>query len=556
MEDILGSAKQLSTRRMTILLIAGAAVIAVIAGIFITMARPQMSLLFTDLSESDAAGIVMNLEQEGIPVQLSADGRSIYAPKDRITRLRMDLAQEGLPAGGTVGYEIFDNANAMGLTSFMQNVSRVRALEGELSRTIQSLASVDSARVHLVLGTRDPFSREAPKPSASVVVRMRGAMTLDSSQAASIRHLVASAVPNLMPTGVSVLDARLGTVFAEESGDFAGAASVDGLKRSIETRLAAAVESILTPTVGPGKVRVSVAADLSTEKAVEREMLFDPRQTAVRSRQVVDETETARENATDPPVTVEQNLPEADIDSDVAAKQRSETERSEQVTNFEISSTERERTIEPGAIQRLSVSVLVDHQRTTDAEGNVVTEPRSEAELAQIENLVRSAVGFSSARGDSITIENMAFIDLDESFVGAPPVSLKEAVVNNIDSITKAGMLLVFGIVIVFGIVRPAMSKLLAESAANSNDPETVSMEEIGAEGGTTTAADGTEIPNEERLSLPKQTMDQTLNQMLELRDVDGKVRASSVHKLGQIADQYPEEVVAILRNWIYEDAA
>ena len=560
MDKLLEFVRNAGSTRLVALCVGGAAAIAVLAGVFFALSRPKMDLLYADLQDTDAASIVAALEEMEAPMRLSADGRAVYAPRDRIARLRMHLAEKGLPAGGSVGYEIFDQKSSLGLTSFMQDMTHLRALEGELSRTIQTLSDVAGARVHLVLAARDPFSREAAPPSASVVVRMRGAMTLDARSASAIRHLVASAVPRLSPSGVSVLDARLGAVFAEEAGALGGAASVEGLRRDIETRLSAAVESVLTPHLGPGRVRVRVAADLATAREVRREKRYDPRETALRSRQTIDETERARENADEDPVTVEQNLPEADVDADVSARSQSETERTEQVVNYEVSSVSREQVIEPGDIERLSVSVVVDHARTTDAEGTSVTRAHTPEEIEQFSNLVKSAVGFSPARGDVVTIESLPFADVRGEVPSFEAGNIGQVLARNIDSIARAGALLALGCLLIFAVIRPLIDKA-APPLKEARDAESTPLEPVGQLGAQVADQEGGAALEEgggegERLALPKRSMDETLNQMLEIRDVDGKVRASSVHKLGQITDQYPDEVVAILRNWIYEDAA
>lgn len=554
--------RQMTMQRIAVLCLAGAGVIAVLAGIFISFAQPQMDPLFTDLQESDAAAIITELENLDVPVRLSSDGRTIYAPRDRVARLRMSLAEKGLPAGGTVGYEIFDQKNSLGLTSFMQDVSRLRALEGELARTIQTLSDIESARVHLVLATRDPFSRETAPPSASVVVRMRGALTLEARHAAAIRHLVASAAPRLSPSAVSVLDARVGVVFAEDSGALAGASSVDGLRKDIEARLASAVEAVLTPHLGPGRVRVRVAADLSTEREVRHEERFDPEETVLRSRQVVDEAERSRENADEDPVTVQQNLPEAGVDANVNARSQTEQERSEQLLNYEISSVRSERVIEPGEVKRLSVSVLVDQARETGADGETVLRNRTPEEMAQLENLVKSAVGFSGQRGDVVTIESLPFANLDEMMPPVRAAGIGEIFASNIDSIARAAALLALGLIFIFAVIRPAMDRAfpapredrMLASETSPLEPVAQLSGEGPAEGEKRALEDGGE--EAERLALPKRSMDETLNSMLEIRDVDGKVRASSVRKLGEIAEQYPDEVVTILRNWIYEGGA
>ena len=558
--------RQAGSQKLAILCAVGAGVIALFAGLALSFSQPQMDPLFTDLQESDAAAIVTALEGMDVPFRLSSDGRTIYAPRDRIARLRMSLAEQGMPSGGSVGYEIFDQNNSFGLTSFMQDVSRLRALEGELARTIQTLNDVESARVHLVLATRDPFSRDTAPPSASVVVRMRGSLTLEARHAASIRHLVSSAVPRLTPSAVSVLDARIGVVFAEESGALAGASSVDGLRKEIETRLASAVEAVLTPHLGPGRVRVRVAADLRTEREVRREERFDPRDTVIRSRQVIDETERSRENANEDPVTVEQNLPEAEVFGNVNARNQNEMERSEQLLNYEISSVRSEQVIEPGEIERLSVSVVVDHAREMNAEGLMEPRARTPEEMARLENLVKSAVGFSGQRGDVVTIESLPFADLDATMPRSGTANVGEAIVANMDSIVRAAALLALGVIVIFAVVRPALDRALPtvraeqtmEAATLEHVPQ-VTAESGGEaiEGGETPALENASVGGEsEQIALPKRPMDETLNQMLEIRDVDGKVRASSVRKLGEIAEQYPDEVVTILRNWIYEGAS
>jgi flagellar M-ring protein FliF len=544
----------------------GAGVLAALVAIILAFSQPKMGVLFSGLSDADAGAIVTELETMDVPVKVSGDGSTIYAPSGRVPRLRMLMAERGMPAGGAVGYELFDDKSSLGLTSFMQDMTRLRALEGELSRTIQTLDSIESARVHLVLARRDPFSREKAEPTASVTVRMRGALQLSKEQAAAVRHLVASSVPQLNPGKVSVLDARMGAVFAEQDGPMSGAASVTGLQAEIEERLAMAAESVLVPTLGAGRVRVRVAADLRTEREVRRAETYDPKQTALRSRQTIDEVETNRENGGDEPVTVEQNLPENDVGNAAgAATASSDIERSEQVVNYEISSVRSEQVIEPGDVERLSISVIVDNKRVTGPDGEVSYEPRTPEELAKITGLVRSAVGFDANRGDVITVENLPFVDLDETMPRFAPSTITEVVYRNFDSITQAVALLLIGVAIIFGVIRPVMSRMLPTGESGGIEP--VAMGELNlddlnfgeeGEGGGLAALGGGGVGGQAAIAGPKKSVSESLDQMLELRDVDGKVRASSVQKLGRIAEDYPEEVVAILRTWLYEqeDAA
>src|SRR6188472_2515189 len=238
----------------------GAVTIALMAFFAFLIARataPQMSPLFTDLSVEDSSAIIKDLERQGIPYDIKNEGATLLIPKEQIPRLRMKLAEGGLPKGGGVGYEIFDKSDALGATSFVQNINHLRALEGELSRSIRALDRVQQARVHLVLPERPLFSREKAEPSASIVLKVRG--TLEAQQVRAIRHLVASAVNGLKPQRVSVVD-ESGRLLADGADD-AGGASTDERKVAYERRLREQVESIVTSVVGPGHARVQLTAE-------------------------------------------------------------------------------------------------------------------------------------------------------------------------------------------------------------------------------------------------------------------------------------------------------
>ncbi len=554
--DLIENLKQLGAQRLIALAGVGAAVIGALVFMAVQVSRPQMDILFSGLDASDAGDIAAALEGLDAPFEVSRDGSVIRVPQERVGRLRMAMAEKGLPAGGAVGYELFDAKDAFGMTSFMQEVNRLRAMEGELARTIQSLSDVESARVHLVMAKRDPFSRDVAKPSASVVIRMRGRLELEARHASSIKHLVASAVPHLSPGAVSVLDARGGAFFADDQANPAGVGggSLGTMRADIETRLSQAVEKVLIPHLGPGRVRVQVAAELRTEREVRREESFDPRGSVMRSRQVSDETERSRANTNEDPVTVEQNLPGADVDADIAAREMSETERTEELVNYEVSKIEVEKIVEPGDVARLSVAVIVDGVREAGPDGAEAYRPQTAAEIGQIENLVKSAVGFNAARGDVVTIESMRFFDLDENLPPAPVPSLGEILRQNLGAIVQMLTMLAFGALLIFGVIRPMLQRLIpAKPAAETAAPQTATLERVP---GSEDVGEENAIEGVERPALPKRGMDETLDHMLEIRDVDGKVRASSVRKLGQIVEQYPDEVFAILRDWMYEDAA
>src|SRR5690606_16200441 len=254
----------------------------IVVGMRVT--APTMAPLFTELSMEDSNRVVKELESQGIPFELRGDGSTVLIPKDQVTRARMRLAEAGLPRGGSVGYEIFDKSDTLGTTSFVQNVNHLRALEGELARTIQSLDRVSAARVHLVIPERQLFQRDRQEPSASIVLRVRS--QLEQAQVRAIRHLAASAVRGLKPERVSIVDEQ-GRLLADGVGaSEAGIAPMlDERNFSYEQRLKNQLESIVTSIVGPGRARVTVAAELDYTRIQQTSDRFDPESRVVRSTQ-------------------------------------------------------------------------------------------------------------------------------------------------------------------------------------------------------------------------------------------------------------------------------
>src|SRR5690348_1532781 len=288
-----------------------AAVALTLAGFFsfliVRVTTPQMVPLFTDLTLDDSSSIIKDLERQGIQYTIKNDGAIVLVPKDQVARLRMKLAESGLPKGGGVRYEIFDKADALGSTSFIQNINKLRALEGELARTIRSLDKVESARVHLVLPDRPLFSREKIEASASIVLKVRG--RLDASQVRAIRHLVAGAVNGLKPERISVVD-EAGRLLADGANDdapFAGEGA-DQRKLAYENRLRKEVEEIVSSIVGPGHARVQINADFDLNRITQTSDKYDPDGRVVRSSQTREEQSATGENGNGP-VSVANELP-------------------------------------------------------------------------------------------------------------------------------------------------------------------------------------------------------------------------------------------------------
>ena len=382
------------------------------------LSTSQLALLFDDLKQDDTARIVQQLESMEIPHEVSADNRQVRVPSDQVARLRLSLAEQGLPEDGSIGYEIFDRDQTLGTSNFIQNINHVRALEGELARTIATVSSVRAARVHLVLPRRELFSRERLDPSASIVLKMRGTGRLDRGQIQAVQHLVATAVAGLKPDRISIIDDR-GTLLSRGGGGGEGnvaALNAEERRVSFEGRLNRTIEQLIEPSVGIGNVRAEVRAQMDFDRVVTNEEIYDPESQVVRSTQSISEANNNKETDS-AAVTVGQNLPDAKDNQNTPGAE-SASNRTEESTNFEISKTNRQHIREGGSIKKLSVAVLVNDRVKETAEGEPIFEPRGKEELANIEKLVKSAVGFDQKRGDTVEIVNMRFAEAPQMLGG------------------------------------------------------------------------------------------------------------------------------------------
>jgi flagellar M-ring protein FliF len=387
--------------------------------IFLTsrLGTPEMSLLYGELDGQDSGKIATQLDQMGVTYKLSADGSRLFVPGDQVGRLRVAMAEQGLPSGGSIGYEIFDRSDGLGTTSFVQNVNHLRALEGELARTIRSITQVQHARVHLVLPQREIFSRERTEPSASIILTLRGNRGLGREQVLSIQHLVAAAVQGLQPGKISIVDSS-GTLLArggndDETGEFA--TNSEELRRSYERRMASTIEELLERSVGAGNVRAEVAAEMDFDRITENAEIYDPDGQVVRSTQTVEETSDSQDGQVAQPVTIGSNLPDNLPQLGEGDASVNRASRVEETVNYEITRTVKTHVRESGEIHRLSVAVLINGTVETDEDGQETYQPRSAEELEQLAALVRSTVGYDEARGDTLEIVNLRFADLQQA---------------------------------------------------------------------------------------------------------------------------------------------
>ncbi|MFL7903987.1 flagellar basal-body MS-ring/collar protein FliF [Azospirillum argentinense] len=565
MTGLIDNLRTLGRTRLLVLAGTGVGIVLAVATMAVLLSRPHMTPLYTGLEPAEAGRIVKAVEAMGVPVSAAFDGTAVQVPEAEVPRLRMLLAEKGLPSRGGIGYELFDTDKPLGITSFMQRMNRLRAMEGELARTIETLSGIEAARVHIVLPDREEFSRAAPTPTASIVVRMRGRAPLERRQALSIRHLVSAAVPNLKPSAVTVLDASGEVLLTEEDGDARSSAKVDGLRAGHETRISRAIEQMLVARLGQGNVRVQVAVDVETKREVVRSQSFDPNSQVVRSTQTVQEQDRSLDSTGEPPVTAEQNLPQREVRAQSQNnRSSSDSKRQEETVNYEISNIARETVIEPGDIRRVSVAVLVNGTWVTAQDGTRSYEARAPEELQRITELVRSAMGFSEARGDRVTVDNLEFVNL------APELGAREPMAEIVDTLSRNVMTLIqwvillvlCGLLIVLGLrplirrVFPAPEPVAAEAAAPALAAGAAMPQLTGpAMGGDPAmqAAQLTDAGDPATAALPG--IEETMDQLIELRTVEGRVRASSIRRLGDIVDQYPDEAIDILRSWLYEEA-
>ncbi len=523
-----------------------AAIFVGLIGFFVYIATnisaPNMSLLYNDLEARDSGQIIAKLESMNIPVQVKGDGSQIFVPGDQVAKLRMLLAQEGLPNGGNLGYEIFDKSDGLATSSFVQNINLVRALEGELSRTISSIGPVKSARVHLVLPHREMFSRTRQEPSASIVLQMR-AGRLDRSQVAAIQHLVAAAVPGLKPAQISIVDNQ-GSLLAR-GGEDASALSLatsEENRLNFERRVASDIESLLERSIGPGKVRAEVSAEMDFDRITLSSETYDPESRVVRSQQTVEESGQSQEGGGSGEVGAAGNLPPGQESG--AAGSTNKNNRTEETVNYEISKTVKQEVRESGQVKKLSIAVLVDGTYTTDAEGKQTYQPRPEDNLKQIETLVKSAIGFNEERGDTVEIVNMQFVQPE-------PLSDEELSDGSIMGFDKSEIMklvetLVMGIVGVLAlllVVRPMMTKLLEPAGAGGARiaPSRPMQQLAGPDSGAGIPMEEMDVSNPE------------LDEMINLKQIEGRIKASSLKRIGEIVEKHPEETLTIIRSWMYQ---
>ena len=543
---------RLGLQRIAAMAVVAALMLGFFAFLIMRASSPQMAPLYTGLSFEDSAAIVGELQKQNVPNEIRGDGDTILVPRDQITSIRMSLAENGLPTRGQVGYEIFDQQNSLGATSFVQNINNVRALEGELARTISSLARIKSTRVHLVLPERALFSRDKKDPTASIVLSVRG--ELSSGEIRAIQHLVASAIEGLTPNRVSIVD-DTGNLLAAGIGDnndssvLAGEA--DERVTAVESRLRTRIEDLLANVVGDGRARVQISADLDLTHITKTAETFDPDGQVIRSTQTKDIANSSTTAANDGQVSASTQLPGATSSTTSGAGPGEQASTTEETTNYEISKTSQTEMTDPGAIKRLSVAVVVDGTYTTDAQGNQTYAPRDQATLDQIKSLVQSAIGFDATRGDQITIANLQFASgPTPSAVGTSGPGLFDFTRDDLISGAEMLVTLVIALALVFFVMRPLLKRVLAPE----NAPLALPMSAEVGHSMVPAMAGGPSMQQQQQEDEQPGRQSQLPGWMKDAKS-QGAAQAQTLKTVGSLVEENPKQAALIVRDWLASGA-
>jgi flagellar M-ring protein FliF len=547
LNSFLETLKQLGPARLAIM--GGVLAGLVLFFIFVSMrmSTPSMKTLYTDLASNDSAAMATKLDEAKITYDVSPDGTKISVPENEVGKARMLLAQDGLPNGGSMGYEIFDKQSGFGTTNFVQNINNVRALEGELARTIGSLQQIRSARVQLVLPERELFSRDSQPASASVFVTVRAGARLEKEQILAIQSLVASAVPELKADHVAIVDSA-GDLLARGQGEDENASSGkdDELQRDYENRETQTIQDIVGRIVGYNKVRANVTVDMNFDSVTTNQESYNPDQQVARSTQTV--TDKSEEHTpSSSTVSVQNNLP--GIAGATGDQPTSEANRTEETTNFEISKTVTTMQHQGGDVKRQSVAVLVDGDYTTDDKGVKTYKPRSDAELKKIDELVKTAIGYDEKRGDNVSVVNMQFADVQTDEPTTPDDKLfgfeKSDLLDAVEIITVAIMV----ILVILLVLQPMVGRLLASEGPALG--EELEQELLAARAASPQLMGPDSLRNDEFRGAAGDDEES----LIDMQRVEGKVKASSVKKVEDIVENYPAETVSVIRSWMSQES-
>jgi len=548
MKALLQNLRDLGTKRLAALGGVGLVMIGLLGFLVFQGGAPSNTLLYGDLDGKEAGEIVDRLDKAHIAYALRDQGQTILVADDKVASTRLMLAKDGLPSGGSVGYEIFDKGGALTETQFEQTINETRALEGELERSIRLIRGVRNARVHLVLKHRELFSSEEQTAQASVLLMTQGERKMDAENVAAVVNLVSAAVPGLKPESISVIDNH-GNVLVRSGGHLGEGDTMqtaEEQRQATEMRLSRAVEDMLASSVGYGHVRVEASVSMNTDHVRETQEKYDPDQQVLRSQQTSSEKSTNTQGAAN--VSVSNNLPNANAGQ---PQMGSQSVKQQETNNYEVGKTTRTLVQDQPRVARLSVAVLVDGVSDRDAKGNMVWRPRNAEEIARLTELTKGAVGFDAARGDSVTVASMKF-EGDGEAVPAEHQGVFAGWIGSANGLAfwKTTAFLIVSVVVVMFVVRPL--SLRKGGGATEEEFQLVEaggrpaaiMGEAGSEGGRALVS----LEGGGRLSGQRGVEE---DEMIDINGIDGKIHASSVQRVVALIETHPEESVTTLRSWL-----
>jgi flagellar M-ring protein FliF len=519
-------------------MVAVASVVAVIVAGWLWGQSPDYRVLYANLSDRDGGAVISSLQQMNVPFKFADGGGALLVPANQVHEVRLRLAGQGLPKGGLVGFEVMETQK-LGTSQFQEQVNYQRALEGELARSIQSLAAVSGARVHLAFSKPSVFVREQQKPSASVLLSLHPGRTLDHGQVSAIVHLVSSSIPDLPVKNVTVIDQSGSLLTAQDVNSVGLDPGQLKYLRDVEQGFVKRVEAILTPITGPNNVLAQVTADIDFSQSEHIAEIFNPNQVAtaaVRSQQTTESSGGGTQAASGVPGALSNQPPStsstpATPANGASAAQSSQSgatpsaTRRDSTVNYEVDKTIRHTRQATGAIKRLSVAVVVNHRKLVDAQGKVTTKALAPAEMEQIDALVKEVMGYNKDRGDSLKVTNSAFTVGEVEKIVEPPLWKQPetlAMAKEIGRYLLIGGLLLF---LVFRVLRPMLANL------SEIRPHELSHSEGSAVGGGGGGGGDEHEPMQHQLS-----------------------HADNLEAARQLARSEPKLVASVVKQWVNKD--
>ncbi len=541
MNNILQTIKNMSPSKMASI----AAIIIFLISFFvyvaIQMGGGEYAVLYSDLDLEDAKQIVAKLDEGNVKYKLTKNGTEVMVPVEDVNRLRIDTVDLALGSKGAhVGYEVFDNSDALGSTNFVQNVNLLRALEGELARTISSVDNIRSARVHLVMPKREIFSREEQTPSASVVIKTKdGQLSPQSIQ--SIQKLVSAAVPKLDIKNISIVDSNghLLTEFSEEQNELVKKSNNEAMRLEQERKLNQKLQQLLERSLGYGKAQVQVNLEMDFDEVITNEEIYDPNSQVVRSQASMSEEGTSTADASQP-VTVSQNIPNGDGSASSFGHGYDTISKTEETINYEISKVVRNKVKNTGVISRVTAAVSVDGTYKRE-NGKLVYHPRTPEEMDRITALVKSAVGYNADRGDLVEVENLQFASFASEMEETTEVLYMGFSKSELMRMAEGLGVAIVAILVIILVIRPLVNNAFEISGSNSAERLISSDNE------------------EDNLLLSNflnDNFDESAEELVNINKVDGRIKVSSLKKLNTTVEKNPDAAVNVIRSWLYNNEA